>query len=95
MATNKKLNPDDIASLINAMKVVFPTLAEVSKLVDEKLDEKIKPLPTKDEFFTQMLELLGEVQSMREAQELHSGDHTRINDRLDTHDKHLGISTAP
>ncbi len=95
MVTNKTLNPDDIASLINAMKVVFPTLPEVSKLIDEKLEEKIKLLPTRDEFFTQMLELLGEVKSMREAQELHSGDHARINDRLDSHDKYHNISTAP
>lgn len=67
-------------------------LDEIEKLIDEKLDEKIKFLPTKDEFYAKMDELLGEVKAMRESQELHAGTHSEINDRLDNLEKVLKTS---
>lgn len=42
-------------------------LDEIERIIDEKLDQKIKFLPTKDEFYTKMDELMGEVQDMREG----------------------------
>ncbi len=89
-STSFSLTEADIAKLIIRMKVVFPTPDEVRQIVQEE----IKLLPTKEEFFKRMDELMGEVKAMRETQELHSADHTRINDRLDKHDQQLGISTA-
>lgn len=88
------LIPADLTALINKMKVVFPTRDEVEKIVDEKLDAKIKLLPTKDEFFTRMDKLSGEIQKVRDEQVVHAGDHSRITDRFELIDKHLGISTA-
>ncbi len=69
-------------------------LEEVGKLIEEKLDEKIKFLPTKEEFFTRMDKLSGEIQSVRDAQELHAGQHTDIDDRFEKIDNHLGIDTS-
>lgn len=59
----------------------------IKQVVDEELDKKIpnyiKYLPTKDEFFGKMDELMGEVKAMRESQEIHTGSHAEINDQLD------------
>lgn len=70
----------------------------ISDTFDEKLkqfyEEHIKYLPTKDEFFTRMDKLSGEIQAVRESQELHQGQHTDIADRFERIDKHLGISTT-
>ena len=42
-------------------------LNEIEKLVDNKLDEKLKFLPSKDEFYERMDKLIGEVKTMRET----------------------------
>ncbi len=62
--------------------------------LEKRLTAKIDHLPTKDEFFTRMDELSGEIKKVREEQIIHAGDHSQINDRFDQIDKHLGISTA-
>lgn len=49
-AKKSLLSPADVTTLINTMKVVFPTRDEVREIVREE----IKFLPTKDEFFTRM-----------------------------------------
>lgn len=36
-------------------------LDEIEEIVEEKLDGKIKNLPTKDEFFSKMDEVMGEL----------------------------------
>lgn len=73
----------DIASLVNAMKLVFPTREDVEKIIEEK----IRFIPTKDEFFTRMDQLSGEIQKVREEQTLHQGQHEEINNRLDNLEK--------
>ncbi len=40
-------------------------IAEIEKLLKDTLDEKTKLLPTKEEFFKKMDELMGEVKAMR------------------------------
>ncbi len=94
MTKKSLLDPAFITPLINTMKVIFPTRDEVRTIVMEELDEKIKLLPTKDEFFTRMDKLSGELLAMRQEFTLHSGQHDEITDRFDRLDKHLGISTA-
>lgn len=84
------LTPADLTALINKMKFVFPTREEVEEIVEEK----IKFLPTKDEFFTRMDKLSTEIQAVRDEQAAHALDHSRINDRFDRIDLHLGITTA-
>ena len=43
-------------------------LEEIEKIVGEKIEEKIKLLPTKDEFFSKMDELMGELSNIRDEQ---------------------------
>lgn len=45
-------------------------LDDLEKLIDEKLDEKIKHLPNKHEFFKAMDEIMGELKSLRESYEI-------------------------
>jgi len=66
-------------------------LKKIEELVDKKLDQKIKFLPTKDHFDKRIDELMGEVQTMREEQTLHQGQHDEITEHLDRLDKHVGL----
>lgn len=67
----------------------FPTREELHKViaveidaVEERLNEKISLLPTKEEFFGRMDKLSGEIEKVRQEQTLHAGDHQRIDHRL-------------
>lgn len=64
-------------------------IAEIEKLLKDALDKKIKLLPTKEEFFKKMDKLMGEVKAMRESQELHAGQHARLDDLLDSYQKRI------
>ncbi|OGG14292.1 hypothetical protein A2773_06770 [Candidatus Gottesmanbacteria bacterium RIFCSPHIGHO2_01_FULL_39_10] len=55
----------------------------IDKRLDEKLDEKIKFLPTKDDFYEKMDQVMGELKTVRESQELHAGQHAEIRDEID------------
>lgn len=61
----------------------------VDKKLDEKLDGRLKFLPTKEEFFSKMDKITGELKAVREAFELPTGQHTRVDDQLDNHDKRI------
>ena len=54
--------------------------------------DQVSHLPTKEEFFTRMDKLSGEVKTMRESQELHAGEHKTINDRLHKIENQFHIS---
>jgi len=41
---------------------------QIEQLMDDKLDEKLKILPTKDDFFNKMDEVVGELKTTREEQ---------------------------
>lgn len=43
-------------------------LNQIKKFIEEKFDEKIKLLPTKDEFFQKMNEVIGELKTIRKEQ---------------------------
>lgn len=58
---------------------------EIEKIIDEKLDQKIKFLPTKDDFYTKMDEVMGELQEMREDLTVVSG----YKDRLENHEERI------
>lgn len=58
-------------------------LDEIEKLIDEKLDEKIKLLPSKDEFFTEMSKLMGELKAIREERETQADVLSNHGDRLE------------
>ncbi len=54
-------------------------LDEIEKIVDEKIGQKTSLLPTKDEFFGKMDEVMGELKAIRE-------EHTVSSNRLDDHE---------
>jgi len=87
------LNPIDVDVLIGAMKVVFPTRTNVEEIIDEKLTEKIKLLPTKEEFFGRMDKLSGEIKASRDEQTLHQGQHDDIDSRLKKVETKLNLSS--
>jgi len=67
----------DIDWLIDSMKVVFPTKEETTVKYD-KVMEKL------DKF-------VGDMKYKREAQELHTGDHQRIDKRVTRVESHLNL----
>ncbi|MEK7119199.1 MAG: hypothetical protein AAB457_04035 [Patescibacteria group bacterium] len=85
MAKKSLLTSIDIASLINAMKLVFPTREEVGKIVDERF----KFLPTKDEFFARIDKLSGEYKKIDEAETLHAGTMSDHADKIENHDERI------
>jgi hypothetical protein len=64
-------------------------LKEIETIVDEKLDEKLRFVPSKELFLEKMDALMGEVKSMREEFHAHLGLHTEIDDHFEIHDKQL------
>lgn len=77
----KKFKPTltlaDINWLIDSMKLVFPTKEDST----EKFDKVMQKL---DKF-------VGDIETKREEQTLHSDQHKTMNDRLHTVEKHISI----
>lgn len=61
-------------------------LDEIEKLIDEKLEERLKYLPTKDEFYKAMDELMGEIKAVRQELTIGAGQNRRRDDTLDNHE---------
>jgi len=66
---------------------------EIEKIIDEKLDEKTKNLPTKDEFFGKMDEVMGELKTIREEQTVQGHRLSDHEDRITTIEDKLNIQT--
>jgi len=69
-------------------------LEEIEKVIEEKLEEKIRLLPTKDEFFSKMDELMGELSAIRDEQTIIShqvSDHEeRLSGLEEIHSEEIG-----
>ncbi len=65
-------------------------IAEIRKIVREEIGEETKHLPTKDEFYTKMDELVGEVKAMREEQIVISGKISEHTDSIEDHETRIG-----
>ena len=57
-------------------------LDEIEGIVEEKIDEKTKNLPTKDEFYEKMDEVIGELKAMRE-------EHTVLSSQVSDHEDRI------
>lgn len=55
-------------------------IEEIERIVQEIVHDEVKHLPNKEDFYSRMDELMGEVKAMRESQELHAGQHASISD---------------
>jgi hypothetical protein len=81
------LDNDDIKAIKTLIEVAF------DEQFEERLDEKLSHLPTKDEFYTKMDEVMGELKSIREEQAVQSQHLSDHEDRIEKIENHLGISS--
>lgn len=58
-------------------------LDQIEKLIEEKFSEKLKFLPTKDEFYRKMDEVMGELKAIREELAAVTGRVSIHSDQLD------------
>ena len=61
-------------------------LDEIEKIVDDKIGQKTKLLPTKNEFFGKMDEVMGELKVIREEQTVSLAKVTNHNDQFEDHE---------
>ena len=80
-----------MATLDNGDLRAIKDLIEVT--VDEKLDEKSKYLPTKDEFYGKMDEVMGELKAIREEQAVQSQHRSDHEDRSQKIESLVGLSS--
>lgn len=64
-------------------------IAEIERIIEEKIDEKVKRLPTKDQFFQRMDDLSGQIKKLQETMDLHDGKHLDIDDHQEQTDARL------
>jgi hypothetical protein len=81
------LDNDDLKAIKTLIEVTF------DEQFDERLDEKLSHLPTKDEFYGKMDEVMGELKTIREEQALQSQHLSDHDDRIEKIEDHLGISS--
>jgi predicted nuclease with TOPRIM domain len=69
-------------------------LDEIEKIVDDTVNENTRNLPSKDEFFEKMDEVVGEVKAMREEYSVVTKQVSDHEDRITKVEKKLRISAA-
>lgn len=74
-------------------------LNEIERILDarleDKLTEKLKGLPTRDEFYQKMDEVMGELKTLREEQTLTTYRNTEQDQQLENHEKRLKKLEVP
>jgi len=83
------LDNDDLKAIKGLIEVTVDEVIETKGLVTK---EDISHLPTKDELYAKMDEVMGKLKTIREGQALqsqHLADHGDRNDKIEPH---LGIS---
>jgi hypothetical protein len=76
---------------LNAIKQLIEVTLD--EKLDGKLDAKISHLPTKDEFYGKMDEVMGELKAIREEQAVQSHRIADHEDRIEKIESHLGLSS--
>ena len=61
-------------------------ITSVRQIVREEIQESIRHLPTKDQFYTKMDEVMGELKAIREEQTLTTGRVSQHSDDIEEHD---------
>ena len=82
-----KLDNDDMNAIKGLIEVT------IDEKLDAKLDEKLKYLPTKDEFYDKMDEVMGELKAIREEQTVQSHQLSDHEDRLVKVESKLGLTS--
>jgi hypothetical protein len=84
------LDNDDLKTLKDLMQVTIEEAIETKGLVTR---EDVSHLPTKDEFYAKMDEVMGELKTIREEQTLQSQQLSDHDDRIEKIESNLGISS--
>ncbi len=79
---------DDITNLRSGVNIALGLLKDH---IDRQFSKAFRLLPTKQEFFTRMDKLSGEIQKVRVEQTIHSGVHDRNDNRLSRVEKKLNL----
>ena len=82
-----KLDDSDLKAIKGLIEVTL------DEKLDEKLDVKLSHLPTKDEFYGKMDEVMGELKTIREEQTLQSQHLSDHEDSIQNIKYHLDMSS--
>lgn len=69
-------------------------LDEIEKIVDEKIETRTRNLPTKDEFYGKMDEVIGELKAIREGDAVQSHQLSNHEDRISNLEEKTGIASV-
>jgi hypothetical protein len=84
------LDNNDLRAIKQLMEVTIDEAIETKGLV---IKEDMSHLPTKDEFYSKMDEVMGELKAIREEQPLQSSRLSNHEDRIQKIESHLGLSS--
>lgn len=84
------LGNDDLKAIKGLLEITFEEVIESKGLVTK---DDIGHLPTKDEFYGKMDEVMGELKTIREEQAVQSQHLSDHGDRIEKVESHLGISS--
>jgi len=84
------LDDHDLKAIKNLMEVTVDEVIEKRELVSKK---DLSHLPTKDEFYNKMDEVMGELKTIREEQALQSQHLSDHDDKIQKIQSRLGISS--
>lgn len=77
------------------MALTIKDLDEIEKIVDQKIEEKTENLPTKDDFFTKMDEIMGELKTIiRESAEILTHQVSNHEDRITKIEKKIASAIS-
>lgn len=74
------------------MTLTQKDLDEIESLVQNTVKEEIKHLPTKDEFYGKMDEVMGELKAIREEHTVFSGQISDHEDRITLLEEKTGLA---
>lgn len=74
------------------MTLTQKDLDEIESLVQNTVKEEIKHLPTKDEFYGKMDEVMGELKAIREEHTVSSGQISDHEDRITLLEEKTGLA---
>ena len=82
-----KLGDEDLKAIKGLIEVTL------DEKLDEKLNEKLSHLPSKEEFYGKMDEVMGELKAIREEQAVQGQNLSEHEDRIQKLEDHVGISS--
>ncbi len=83
-----KLDNDDLKAIKNLID------ESLDEKLDQKLDEKLSHLPSKEDFYTKMDEVVGELKTIREEHPILSNKVSNHSNRIENIEEKLGIQAS-